>query len=89
MHVGGPVTSDDLAPNSGQLQSWGSQIKVARESAGIPIEAIADSLNLRVSFVAAMENGLGNAHMEWPYERQHLQAVAKRLGVTLHEEIVH
>jgi cytoskeletal protein RodZ len=89
MHVGGPVTSDDLAPSSGQLQLWGSQIKDAREAAGIPIGTIADSLNLRVSFVAALENGRGNVHMEWPYERQHLRAIAKRLGVTLHEEIVH
>jgi len=83
------VTGDDWAPSSGQLQSWGSQIKDARESAGISIEAIADSLNLRVSFVAAMENGRGNVHMEWPYVRQHLRAVAKRLGVTLDEEIIH
>ncbi len=83
------MTGDDMAPSIGQLQLWVSQIKDARESAGIPIETIADSLNLNVSFVAALENGRSNVHMEWPFERQRLQTVAKRLGVTLHEEVIH
>lgn len=77
---------NDSPPSSGQLQSWGRQIREARESAGISIEAIANSLNLRSSFVETIENGRGNVHMEWSYERQHLQAIAKRLGVTLSEE---
>lgn len=88
MQVGDPVISSESPPSSGQLQFWGGQIKDARELAGIPIENIANSLNLRVSFVTALENGQGNAHMEWPYERQHLQAIAHRLGVTLNREVL-
>jgi cytoskeletal protein RodZ len=87
MQVGGPVTSDDMAPGSGQLQLWGSQIRDARQSAGIPIDAVASALNLRASFVEAVENGRGNVHMEWSYERQHLRAIADRLGVILTEEV--
>lgn len=82
------MTPDETPPSSGQLQLWGSQIREARESAGLPIENIANSFNLRISFVEALENGRGNVHMEWPYERQHLRAIAKRLGVTLSEEAV-
>ena len=81
------VSSNDLAPSSEQLQMWGNQIKNAREAAGISIESIAASLNLRVTFVAALENGRGNVHMEWSYERQHLQAIARKLGVVLNNEI--
>jgi cytoskeletal protein RodZ len=88
MQFGGPVISYEAPPSSGQLQLWGSQIKDAREVAGIPIEAIASSLNLRVSFVNALENGRGNLHMEWSYERQHLRAIANKLGVTLMEEVM-
>ena len=87
MQVGDPVISSESPPSSGQLQLWGSQISDARQSAGIPVEAIANSLNLRASFVEAVENGRGNVHMEWPYERQHLRAIANRLGVALTEEI--
>jgi|LakMenE18May11ns_1017448.scaffolds.fasta_scaffold9947835_4 cytoskeletal protein RodZ len=87
MQVGDTVTRNELAPSIDQRQLWGSQIKAARESAGIPIEAISSSFNLRESFVGALESGEGNIHMEWPYERQHLQAIAKMLGVTLNDEI--
>ena len=80
------VTDIDTAPSSEQLQLWGRQIKDAREAAGMSIESIADALNLRASFVAALENGRGNVHIEWSYERQHLQAVAKKLGVILNAE---
>ena len=81
------MTVNDLAPSSEQRQLWGSQIMVARESAGISIEAIANSFNLRGSFVDALESGRGSEHMEWSYERQHLQAIAKMLGVTFNDEI--
>ncbi len=81
------MISSESPPSSGQLQLWGSQIRDARESAGMPVEAIANSLNLRVSFVEAIENGRGNVHMEWSYERQHLRAIANRLGVILTEEV--
>lgn len=81
------MSYNDLAPSSEQLQLWGNQIKNAREAAGISIESIASSLNLRATFVAALENGRGNVHMEWPYERQHLQAIARKLGVFLKSEI--
>lgn len=81
------MSYNDLAPSSEQLQLWGNQIKNAREAAGISIESIASSLNLRATFVAALENGRGNVHMEWPYERQHLQAIARKLGVILKSEI--
>lgn len=81
------MTRKELAPSIEQRQLWGSQIKAARESAGIPIEAISSSFNLRESFVGALESGEGNIHMEWPYERQHLQAIAKMLSVTLNDEI--
>jgi len=87
MQVGEPVISNESPPSSGQLQLWGSQIRDARQSAGMPVEAIANSLNLRVSFVEAIENGRGNVHMEWSYERQHLRAIANRLGVILTEEV--
>ena len=86
MQVGDPVIISESPPSSGQLQLWGCQIKDARELAGISIEIIANSLNLRASFITALENGRGNVHMEWPYERQHLRAIANRLGVILTEE---
>lgn len=76
-----------LQPSIGQRQTWGLQLKDARELAGITIKEIAESLNLRVSFVDAIENGSGNVHMEWSYERQHLRAIAKKIGVSLNEDM--
>lgn len=87
MQVGDPVIRSESPPSSGQLQLWGSQIRDARQSAGMPVEAVANSLNFRVSFVEAVENGRGNVHMEWSYERQHHRAVSEILGVILTEEI--
>jgi hypothetical protein len=37
--------------------------------------------------MVALESGEGNIRMEWLYERQHLQAIAKMLCVTLNDEI--
>jgi hypothetical protein len=87
MQVGDPVISSESPPRSGQLQLWGSQIRHAQQSAVLPVDANASSLNLRVPFVKAVENGRGSVHMEWSYERQHLRAIADRLGVILTEEI--
>lgn len=37
--------------------------------------------------MVARESGRGSERMEWSYERQHLQAIAKTLGGTLNDEI--
>jgi hypothetical protein len=53
----------------------------------MPAETIADSLDLRVSFVKAMEYGRNNVHMERPSVRQYLIAKADRRGLIWTEEI--
>lgn len=83
---GGPVTVNESSPSREQFQFWGAQIREARELAGKTVDDIANSLNLRVSFVEALENGSADAIMGVSYVRQHLRALANKVGVTLEEE---
>ena len=82
-----PVASSELPPSNRELQWRGREVRTARPSAGMPAETMADSLDLRVSFVEAMEDGRNNVHMERSSERQYLKAKADRRGVIWTEEI--
>ena len=82
-----PVASSELPPSSRELQWRGREARTARPSTGMPVETIAGSLNLGVSFVEAVEDGRNNVHMERPSERQYLKAKADRCGLIWTEEI--
>lgn len=65
--------------------SWreevGSLLRAARERRGWEIEDVAERLKLRSSFVAAVEDGRGEEHMDEAYELSHIRAMAGMLGV--------
>ncbi len=81
------VASSELPPSSRELQWRGREVKTVRPSARMPAETIADSFDLRVSFVKAMEYGRNIVHMERPSERQYLKAKADRRRLIWTEEI--
>ena len=61
----------------------GLLVRAERERRGWEIEDVADRLNLRPSFVAAVEDGRGMEHMDEAYEWSHIKAIAGMLGVEL------
>lgn len=65
--------------------SWrtqvGAQLQAERERRGWKVEDIARRLNLRPSFVAALEQGRGMEHMNEAYEWSHMKSIAGLLDV--------
>lgn len=59
----------------------GRRLAAARENQGLSVEEIANRLNLRSSFVAAIEQGRGDEHMDWSYERNHIRTIAALLSI--------
>lgn len=61
----------------------GDQVRQARELACMTSDDLARKLNLRASFIIAVEEGRGANHMEWAYERIHLRSIARLLDLDL------
>jgi cytoskeletal protein RodZ len=76
---------DREAPDADLRASVGSLLAAARIDAGLSIEDVATRFNLRPSFVTAVEEGRGDDHMDWSYERNHIRAIATMLAVDLPE----
>lgn len=80
------MTADDAAgPTREQRIAWGHLLRAAREALGASPDDVAGRLNLRTSFVVAVEEGRGDEHMDWSYERNHIRAIAALLDVDLGE----
>jgi len=75
---------DDASTQSWRIQV-GAQLEAARERRGWRVEDIARRLNLRPSFVAALEQGRGMEHMDEAYELSHLKSIAGLLDVDVQE----
>lgn len=73
----------DEMPSGQERQEWGQELRRARVAAGLEVADIARRLNLRTSFIQAVEDGHGDDFMEWSYERSHLRSMSSILGVTL------
>jgi len=70
-------------PSAEERQEWGQALRQARLDAGLEVDDVARRLNLRASFVQAVEEGRGGDHMDWSYERNHLRSMAAMVGITL------
>lgn len=81
-----PAESDSSPDESARLL-LGQQLAGAREAQGLTVEEIAGRLNLRPSFVAAIEAGQGGGHMDWSYERNHIRAIATLLSIDVQPDI--
>jgi cytoskeleton protein RodZ len=75
-----PVDGDE-APDTAARTALGQQLAAARETQGLTVEEIASRLNLRSSFLAAIEEGRGDEHMDWSYERNHIRTIAALLSI--------
>lgn len=71
----------DQVPDRDARIGLGEQLAAAREAKGLTVEEIAGRLNLRPSFIAAVEQGRGDEHMGWSYERNHIRAIAALLSI--------
>ena len=80
------VDDEDAGGPSGELRAdLGKRLAAARISAGLSVDDIAGRLNLRASFIVAVEEGRGGSHMDWAYERNHIRAIAGILAVEVPE----
>lgn len=75
-----PVEGDG-GPDRDARVALGEQVAAAREIQGLSVEEIASRLNLRPSFVSAIEQGRGDEHMDWSYERNHIRTIAALLSI--------
>lgn len=76
-----PPVDDDEMPDRDARVALGRQLASARGIQGLSVEEIASRLNLRSSFVAAIEEGRGDEHMDWSYERNHIRTIAALLSI--------
>lgn len=61
----------------------GQHLARARQAQGWSVDDIATRLNLRSSFVTAVEEGRGGEHMSWGYEKNHIRTIAALLSIDL------
>lgn len=81
-----PVDGDE-APDRDARIGLGQQLAAARERQGLTVEEIAGRLNLRPSFITAVEEGRGDEHMDWSYERNHIRAIAALLSIDVQPSV--
>ncbi len=80
------VDEEDAGGPSEELRAdLGKRLAAARIAVGLSVDDIAGRLNLRASFIVAVEEGRGDTHMDWAYERNHIRAIAGILAVELPE----
>jgi cytoskeletal protein RodZ len=75
------MDEDLQAPERDERVRRGKNFRRARERRGIDPGTLAGQLNLRTSFILAVEEGIGDTHMPWAYERIHHKSIALALGV--------
>lgn len=75
------VNAEDDAPSSEERIRSGARLRAERERQELTTADVAARLNLRTSFVEAVEAGRGDEHMPWFYERSHHQSIATLLGI--------
>lgn len=76
---------DSNTPSNELRVTVGAALAQARVAAGLSVEDLAGRLNLRPSFIAAVEEGRGDTHMDWSYERNHIRTIAVLLSIDLPE----
>lgn len=83
------VVEDDepSSPNADMRRSVGAALAAARLEAGLTIEDVSGRLNLRSSFIVALEEGRGHEHMDWVYERNHIRAMAAVVALDLPDDL--
>jgi cytoskeletal protein RodZ len=69
------------APDRDERVRRGTNLRRERELRGIDPETLAGQLNLRTSFILAVEEGTGDTHLPWAYERIHHKTIALALGM--------
>lgn len=74
---------DGGATSANWRQEIGELLRAERRMQELEIEDIAERLKLRASFVAAVEDGRGQDHMDETYEWSHIKAIAGMLGIEL------
>jgi len=81
------VVADDerSSPSVEVRQRVGAALAAARLEAGLSVEDVSGRLNLRASFIVAVEEGRGDDHMDWVYERNHIRSIAVLLSIDPHE----
>ncbi len=83
------MVADDerYSPSLEVRQRVGAALAAARLEAGLSVEDVAGRLNLRASFIVAVEEGRGGDHMDWAYERNHIRSIAALLSLDPHESV--
>lgn len=71
------------SPSREERSRIGAILRAERERKGLDVADLAYQLNLRSSFISAMEDGHGDDHMPWVYERIHQRSVAQLLGISV------
>ena len=79
----GEQSSESPVARGLSRQQVGDLIRSARLGRGLEVEEVAERLKLRWSFVAAVEDGRGNEHMDESYEWSHIRSIAGMLNVEL------
>lgn len=77
----------DDAPDPAKRMVIGQRLAEAREVKGWSVDDIAARLNLRPSFVAAVEEGRGHEHMSWGYEKNHIRTIASILSIDVPQDL--
>jgi cytoskeletal protein RodZ len=86
--VASVVEDDDSScPSADMRRTVGAALAAARLEAGLTIEDVSGRLNLRSSFIVAVEEGRGHEHMDWVYERNHIRAMAAIVSMDLPETL--
>lgn len=80
------VGDEQNGPSVEVRRSVGVSLAAARLEAGLSVEDVAGRLNLRPSFIVAVEEGRGDDHMDWAYERNHIRSMATILSLDLPED---
>jgi cytoskeletal protein RodZ len=79
------IDAEDDAPSPEERIRRGAVLRVERERQELRAADVATRLNLRTSFVQAIEEGRGEEHMAWSYERIHHRSIAAMLGIEMVE----
>lgn len=75
------VDFDELEPTALERADIGNSLRTSREEAGMSVEELADRLNLRPSFIRAVESGESEGQMAWVYERAHIRSMFAVFGI--------